>query len=130
MTGKGITYLKGDIQALINNVNPSLQGRFDAVFSSATFHWCKANPGGVIDSVKWLLKPGGRLVFELGGFGNWSATFPRLDCWISTKVTFSVGVRGAIHEVLRRHGVDPIPLDPWYFPTVAQYNTVRSLLAQ
>ena len=111
-------------------MDPTLKGTFDAVFSSATFHWCKQNPGGVIDAVKWLLKPGGRLAFEMGGFGNWSvpvlvfllpASLRSVDCQ-------SVGVRSAIHEVLRRKGVDPIPLDPWYFPNVSQYTTVRFLL--
>jgi len=102
-TNSRITYVQGDIQNLIPSLDPSLKGTFDAVFSSATFHWCKANPGGVIEGIKWLLKPGGRLAFEMGGFGN------------------TVGVRSAIHQVLRKRGLDPIALDPWYFPTVKQY---------
>ena len=36
----------------------------------------------------------------------------------------SVGVRQAIHQVLRDKGVDPLPLDPWYFPTAAQYSSL------
>jgi hypothetical protein len=38
-----------------------------------------------------------------------------------------VGVRAAIHQVLKKEGVDPVPLDPWYFPTVAQYTSVSGL---
>ncbi|TXT04927.1 hypothetical protein VHUM_04010 [Vanrija humicola] len=101
----GIKFRKADIQDY-TTLDPSLKGQFDAVFSSATFHWCKANPGGVIDTIKWLLKPGGRVSFEFGGFGN------------------TVGIRSALHEVLRRRGIDPVPRDPWYFPTAEQYTNL------
>jgi len=43
---------------------------FDAVFSNATFHWCKRDPLGVLASIRKVLKPGGRLVAEMGGFMN------------------------------------------------------------
>ncbi|WWD18228.1 hypothetical protein CI109_102678 [Kwoniella shandongensis] len=101
-----ITYLQADIQSLSQFAasHPQYEGYFDAVFTSATLHWCKSSPGGVVELVKWLLKPGGRMAFEFGGFGN------------------CVGIRGALHQVVRAKGVDPIPLDPWYFPTVAQYE--------
>lgn len=65
-----IVYLQGDLQDLKSVLDPAQLGTFDAVFSSATFHWCKRDPGGVIESAKSLLKPGGRLAFEFGGFGN------------------------------------------------------------
>jgi hypothetical protein len=39
----------------------------------------------------------------------------------------SVGVRAAIHQVLKKEGVDPVPLDPWYFPTAAQYTSVSAV---
>ncbi|ORY32189.1 S-adenosyl-L-methionine-dependent methyltransferase [Naematelia encephala] len=99
-----IKYQQGDIQDLVKTLDPALKGTFDAVFSSATFHWCKANPGGVLDGIKWLLKPSGRMVWEMGGFGN------------------CVGVRAALHQVVRRQGRDPHILDPWYFPTAEQYS--------
>lgn len=35
-------------------------------------------------------------------------------------------MRAAIHQVIRRKGRDPIPLDPFYFPTAKQYEKVRS----
>ena len=35
-----------------------------------------------------------------------------------------MGVRAAIHQVLRARGIDPVPLDPWYFPTAEQYSNV------
>lgn len=43
---------------------------FDAVFSNATLHWCKRDPLGVLHSVKRVLRPGGRLIVEMGGFMN------------------------------------------------------------
>ena len=70
--GRRVTFVRADIQGLAGTLDSALGGTFDAVFSSATFHWCKADPGGVIDGVRWLLKPGGRLAFEMGGFGNTS----------------------------------------------------------
>ncbi len=41
---------------------------YDAVFSNAVLHWCKRDPGGVLETVKKLLKPGGRLAAEFGGY--------------------------------------------------------------
>jgi SAM-dependent methyltransferase len=122
---EGITFVQADIQAIEKHLDPSLKGKFDAVFSSATFHWCKDNPGGVVESVKWLLKPGGRMVWEMGGFGNTCVAVDRLGQWL-TRLHPRVGVRGAIHQALRKRGVDPVPLDPWYFPTVGQYTAVSA----
>ncbi|WVR05582.1 hypothetical protein IAU60_002601 [Kwoniella sp. DSM 27419] len=101
-----IAYVQADIQDPdgFAKAHPELEGSFDAVFSSATLHWCKRSPEGVVRLVKWLLKPGGRMTFEFGGFGN------------------CLGVRAALHHALRRRGVNPMPLDPWYFPTAAQYT--------
>jgi SAM-dependent methyltransferase len=79
---EGITFVQADIQAIEKHLDLSLKGKFDAVFSSATFHWCKANPGGVVESVKWLLKPGGRMVWEMGGFGNTCVAVNLLVRWL------------------------------------------------
>ncbi|EIW73104.1 hypothetical protein TREMEDRAFT_26852 [Tremella mesenterica DSM 1558] len=94
-----ITYIQADIQSLPTTLDPSYKGTFDAVFTSATLHWCKDDPLGVLKSVEWLLKPGGRM---------------------------AVGVRASIHRVLRNKNIDPVPLDPWYFPTVQQYTDLIS----
>jgi SAM-dependent methyltransferase len=53
----------GELETLMGN-------RFDAAFSNAALHWCKENPAGVLESVKSVLKPGGRFVAEMGGFMN------------------------------------------------------------
>lgn len=66
----GVQLIQADIQRLPSILDPSLKGKFDAVFTSATLHWCKDDPAGVVEGMKWLLKPGGRIAFEFGGFGN------------------------------------------------------------
>lgn len=45
-------------------------GPFDAVFSNAALHWCRDDPAGVLEGAKRVLKPGGRFVIEMGGWGN------------------------------------------------------------
>lgn len=76
---------------------------FDAVFSNAALHWMK-DATAVIDGVWRALKPGGRFVGEMGGEGNVAS------------------VRGALNRVLRSRGVDPQPLDPWFFPGATEYR--------
>ncbi|TFK19992.1 cyclopropane-fatty-acyl-phospholipid synthase [Coprinopsis marcescibilis] len=81
----------------------NIVGSFDAVFSNATLHWCKQDPLGVLNGARAVLRPGGRLVVEMGGFMN------------------CIGVRGAVYAAVRRRGYDPAPLDPWYFPSIEDY---------
>lgn len=35
------------------------------------------------------------------------------------------GVRTALHHVARKRRLNPKEMDPWYFPTVEEYQTVR-----
>ena len=76
---------------------------FDAVFSNAALHWMKA-PARVLRGVGHSLKKGGRFVGELGGQGN-----------VET-------IRAALHVALRRRGIDPLAVDPWYYPSVEEYT--------
>ncbi|KAI0734765.1 S-adenosyl-L-methionine-dependent methyltransferase [Fomitopsis betulina] len=96
----------GDAQAIEipASWDASLQGGYDAVFSNATLHWCKQNPRGVVSGAKRLLKPGGRFVIEMGG---------QMNC---------IGIRSALHHVLRERGYKPEELDPWYFPSTEDYR--------
>ncbi|CCM06916.1 uncharacterized protein FIBRA_09228 [Fibroporia radiculosa] len=80
-----------------------LCGGYDAVFSNAALHWCKRAPAGVLAGARRVLKPGGRLVVEMGGFMN------------------VVGVRAALHRVLSARGYSPAERDPWYFPSTEDY---------
>ncbi len=75
---------------------------FDAVFSNAALHWMK-NPDAVIVGVARALRPGGRFVAEMGGAGNVAAC------------------RAALTAAIARRGIDPAPLNPWYFPTPEEY---------
>lgn len=82
-----------------------LRGTYDAVFTNAALHWIQA-PLAVLGGVKRLLRPGGRFVGEFGGHGNIS------------------GIRVALHAVLRRRGLDPTTVDPWFYPTAAEYRAL------
>ena len=79
------------------------QEEFDAVFSNAVLHWIRDAPA-VIASVHRALKPGGRFVAEFGGAG----------C-VQT-------VRLALIDAATRRGLDGPALDPWFFPTEAEYR--------
>lgn len=35
-----------------------------------------------------------------------------------------VGVRSHLHRILQERGYNPVPLDPWYFPTDDEYREV------
>lgn len=78
---------------------------FDAVFSNAALHWMK-RPDAVAAGVFGALKPGGRFVGECGGAGN-----------VRT-------IRAALGKALAAEGVDAVAVDPWYFPTDAEYRDV------
>lgn len=75
---------------------------FDGVFSNAMLHWVP-DAAAAVAGVHRALRPEGRFVAELGGAGNIAA------------------VVQALEGALRRWGVDPGPLNPWYFPTAEDY---------
>jgi trans-aconitate methyltransferase len=78
---------------------------FDAVFSNAALHWMKRDPDAVIKGVHCALKPGGRFVAEMGGFGNVAA------------------IAVALCATLDQFGIaDPPAFSPWYFPTSDEYR--------
>ncbi|KAG6909263.1 hypothetical protein DXG01_001325 [Tephrocybe rancida] len=61
----------GDAQTLeLPNEFSGIDQKFDAVFSNAALHWCNRDPAGVLESAKKVLKPGGRIAAEMGGFLN------------------------------------------------------------
>ncbi len=77
--------------------------QFDAVFSNAAMHWV-GDPGAAVRGIHGALKPGGRFVGEMGGAGN------------------IAGYVAAIESALCRRGVDPGPLNPWYFPDEDEFS--------
>ena len=81
----------------------SCDNEFDAVFSNAALHWVR-DQQGAIRAISRALKPGGRLVFEMGGRGNiqqiWSA---------ATQALAAMGVK------------NPEKLSPWFYPSIGEY---------
>jgi trans-aconitate methyltransferase len=89
---------------LLDGHHLPFKNEFDAVFSNAALHWMK-QPDQVIEGVWQSLKPGGRFIGEFGGEGN-----------VST-------IKAALHTALRRRNLDPDSINPWYFPTVEEYQS-------
>ncbi len=77
--------------------------RFDAVFTNAALHWMK-KADKVVEGVANSLKSSGRFVGEFGGKGN-----------VET-------IRQALHSALRKRGVDPWTVDPWYYAAPQEYT--------
>lgn len=101
---------------VVDGHNLCFKRQFDAVFTNAALHWMQ-QPKKVVDGVWQCLKTGGRFVGEFGAKGN-----------VET-------VRSALHAALRRRGIDPLAVDPWYFPSAEDFSkllanssfTVRSI---
>ncbi len=77
---------------------------FDAIFSNAALHWVTAAEAAVV-CMAAALKPGGRLVVELGGYGN----IARVSMAIQTAFAQVVG-----QQVQERR----------YFPRLSEYATL------
>lgn len=73
-------------------------GPFDAVLSNAALHWMPEQDA-VVAALAGALRPGGRLVVEMGGSGN------------------VAGARAAILGARGDLGLDPDVALPWVFPT-------------
>jgi trans-aconitate 2-methyltransferase len=83
----------------------SFHEEFDAVFSNATLHWVHEQEL-VLQGVWNSLRPGGRLVAELGGKGNIHA------------------MQAAFDRALSEFGAEPEEVNPWYYPSVSEYSTL------
>ncbi|GAA5902239.1 class I SAM-dependent methyltransferase [Sporobolomyces salmoneus] len=99
-----VRWIELDGHDLITATNEIENESVEAVFSNAALHWMKRDPQRVIEGVYRVLKPGGRFVAEMGGFLN------------------MIGVRQALHAVLRQRGCDPLDVDPWFFPGPIHYR--------
>jgi trans-aconitate methyltransferase len=79
-------------------------GAFDAVFSNAALHWVQ--PAAAVAAIARALKPGGRLMVELGGHGNIAEIIRAAEyAWQSL-------------------GAGPLPAHPWFFPDIAEYTAL------
>ena len=80
----------------------SFEAEFDAIFSNAALHWILDGKAAIVRMAK-ALRPGGRLVAELGGKGNVSQ------------------IHGAIEQVVAGYGAALLPPSRTYFPSVGTY---------
>jgi trans-aconitate methyltransferase len=79
---------------------------FDAVFSNAALHWV-LDKESAVDHIAQALRPGGRLVLEMGGKGNTE------EIIVSTR------------KALTRHGYySNASIQLWYFPSLSEYTTL------
>jgi trans-aconitate methyltransferase len=79
---------------------------FDAIFSNAALHWV-LDKDSAIDCISHHLRPGGRLVLEMGGKGNVE------DIVVNTR------------KVLTRHGYyKNATAQLWYFPSLGEYTSL------
>lgn len=81
----------------------SLPYRFDAIFSNAALHWVLDKEGAAACMYRHL-KPGGRLVLEMGGKGNVSDILQSLE------------------KTMQQYGYTCPPY--WYFPSVGEYASL------
>lgn len=84
----------------------SFAREFDAVISNAALHWMGPS-APVLSGIARALKPGGRLVAEMGGHGN-----------VATIID-------ALTAILAHRGIDAAAYNPWFFPNKA---TMENLL--
>ena len=83
----------------------TFEHEFDAIFSNAALHWMLDAPS-VACKMAQALKPGGRLVAEMGGKGNVRQ------------------IESALHSVLPPFYSGSMPDSKTYFPSVAEYSTI------
>ncbi len=65
---------------VMDAVDLSFEERFDIVFSNATLHWVKDH-GQVVAGLYRCLRPGGRILLQMGGEGNAEAMISTMG-WI------------------------------------------------
>jgi len=91
---------------VLSATNFSFGTPFDAVFSNAVLHWVLEKDAAV-DCIADALRPGGRLVLEMGGKGNVE------EIVVATR------------KVLTRHGYySNAAIQLWYFPSISEYTTL------
>ncbi|CAG8514638.1 9394_t:CDS:2 [Racocetra persica] len=86
-------------------ISEGFEGTFDAVFSNAALHWIK-NQESVVEGIRTCLKPGGRLVIEMGGKGNVQV------------------IEKSMIAALDKRGYDGASLSPWFFPSQETYSAL------
>lgn len=89
---------------VVDAYNLTFDSEFDAVFSNAALHWMSRNPDAVIHGIRRALRPHGRFVGEMGGFGNVAA------------------ITVALCATFEKYAAYSAPPVPWYFPSPDEYR--------
>ena len=93
----GLEFVTGDVRTM------TYSREFDAVYSNAALHWVR-EADTAARAMAAALKPGGRLVVELGGQGNIASLLQ------------------VVYQALEEMGVaNPAHLNPWHFPSIGAY---------
>lgn len=83
-----------------------MDSNFDLVFSNAALHWVKRAQTAA-NAMATALRPGGRLVAELGGRGNIAA------------------IKHAVDQAVAESNISPEALaKPWFYPSLAEYVAI------
>ena len=69
---KKITFIIMDAQKI------EFENKFNLIFSNAALHWVK-NHEAIVQGVYKALKPNGKIVFQMGGYGNAKIIFQALE---------------------------------------------------
>ncbi|WP_217604633.1 class I SAM-dependent methyltransferase [Chitinophaga sp. GbtcB8] len=86
-----------------NAASFSLPKQYDAIFSNAALHWM-LDKEAVAARMYQHLKPGGRLILEMGAQGNVASLLQALE------------------QAMQQHGYSYTPF--WYFPSVGEYTSL------
>ena len=113
----------------------------DAVFSNAVLHWVK-DAEVAIGCVARALKPGGRLVMEMGGKGNTRTLLAAVHEVASHRLKPVPPASPTDREVVASHRLKPVPPEvlastsrktpragfalesPWFYPSVGEYSVL------
>jgi trans-aconitate 2-methyltransferase len=120
--GDQVTYVQADLEKPL-----PLAERVDAVLSTATFHWV-LDHDALFANLASVLRPGGWLVAQCGGFGN-IATLLRLAKEIHPgfRRMHNFQTADATRERLERAGFDPI--EAWLSAAPTTFDTRAELEA-
>ncbi|MGB0576334.1 MAG: class I SAM-dependent methyltransferase [Alphaproteobacteria bacterium] len=89
--------------AVMDGHNLAFNEAFNAILTNAALHWM-TSPDDVIDGIWNALKPGGRVVGEMGGAGNIAS------------------IISALTRALTKRNLQDKVVSPWYFPEEADYR--------
>lgn len=113
-----IQFVQGNVVHL--DATTAVASPVDAIFSNAALHWIKGtkNVEMAVSSMSNVLRPNGRFVVEFGGKGN-----------VQQIVAASLSVLSEHygnnhHDDDENDNDEKDKLNPWYFPSIAEYSGV------